>query len=49
MKTFLQMPECRESLSKLLHEAFQLTDELFDLQEVRHPLQVESCECTLDC
>ena len=47
MKTFIQMPECRESLSKLLHEASQLTEELFDLQEVGHPLQMEYCECAL--
>ncbi|KAF8801308.1 TRAUB-domain-containing protein [Phlegmacium glaucopus] len=33
MKTFMEMPECSESLSKLLHEASLLTDELFDLQE----------------
>ena len=41
MKTFMQMPECRESLSRLLHEASLLTDELFDLQEVGHPLQIK--------
>ena len=34
MKTLIQIPECGESLSKLLHEASLLTDELFDLQEV---------------
>ena len=45
MKTFMQMPECRESLSKLLHEASQLADELFDLQEVGRAM--ESCECVL--
>ena len=45
METFIQMPECRESLSKLLHEASQLTDELFELQEVSHSL--EFCECAL--
>ena len=48
MKTFMQMPECRESLSKLLHEASQLADELFDLQEVGNSLHMESCECVLD-
>jgi hypothetical protein len=47
MKAFMQMPECRESLSKLLREASQLTDELFELQEVGHPLQMESCKCAL--
>ena len=36
------MPECRESLSKFLHDASQLADELFDLQEVGHQLHMVS-------
>ena len=41
MKTFMQMPECRE-LSKLLHGASQSVDELFDLREVNHQLHMEA-------
>lgn len=33
------MTECRQSLDKMLEEAFLLSDELFDLQEVRLPLE----------
>ncbi|KAJ7746894.1 apoptosis-antagonizing transcription factor [Mycena maculata] len=33
LSQFSEIPECRESLDKMLEEAFLLSDELFDLQE----------------
>lgn len=34
LSQFTEIPECRQSLDKMLEEAFLLSDELFDLQEV---------------
>ena len=34
MKEYLEIPECRDSLSTFLTEASLLTDELMELQEV---------------
>lgn len=34
LSQFAQIAECRQSLDKMLDEAFLLSDELFDLQEV---------------
>ncbi|KAJ7743114.1 apoptosis-antagonizing transcription factor [Mycena metata] len=33
LSQFTEIPECRESLDKMLEEAFLLSDELFDLEE----------------
>lgn len=35
MKEYFETSDCREALTKFLDEASMLTDELFELQEVR--------------
>lgn len=48
LSQFTETPECRRSLDKMLEEAFLLSDELFDLQEVAPPFPIRGLCPKLD-